>query len=197
MPPPSNVDDRRTGGIEAKGIALPTGFAVRTWTPPGFEQFYRAHHGRLATVLAATTGDLHVARDEDPLSRPIGWWLKEADTRIDGAFEAAFAGTGADRRRWQLLSSLAAGPASRQDIAAALDGFDDSAAIQVVVDELVERGWVEQEHHRLRLTPAGAQRHAELATRVDGVRRRVAGALPQEEYAALVRLLARLVRGLD
>ncbi|CAN5502094.1 hypothetical protein BH23ACT7_BH23ACT7_07790 [soil metagenome] len=66
-----------------------------------------------------------------------------------------------------------------------------------MVDELVERGWVEQEHHRLRLTPAGAQRHAELATRVDGVRRRVAGALPQEEYAALVRLLARLVRGLD
>lgn len=57
----------------------------------GFEQFYRAHHGRLATVLAATTGDLHVARDEDPLSRPIAWWLKEADTRIDGAFEAAFA----------------------------------------------------------------------------------------------------------
>jgi hypothetical protein len=137
----------------------------------GFEQFYRAHHGRLATVLAATTGDLHVARDEDPLSRPIAWWLNEADTRIDGAFEAAFAGTGPDRRRWQLLSSLAAGPASRQDIAAALDGFDDSAGIQVVVDE--------------------------LATRIDGVRRRVAGALPQEEYAALVRLLARLVRGLD
>ncbi len=42
----------------------------------GFEQFYRAHHGHLATVLAATTGDLHVAREaaDEACARALERW---------------------------------------------------------------------------------------------------------------------------
>lgn len=35
---------------------------------------------------------------EQALERPIGWWLKEADARLDAAFDRALEGRGVDRR---------------------------------------------------------------------------------------------------
>ncbi|MFN2555526.1 MAG: MarR family winged helix-turn-helix transcriptional regulator [Nitriliruptorales bacterium] len=134
---------------------------------------------------------------EDPLSRPIGWWLKEADTRIEAAFQAALEGTGVDRRRWQLLSSLARGPVRQDKITAGLRGFDDAAALDLVVKNLIERGWVERTEGRLLLTPQGEEKHSELVARVDRVRQRVVAALPRDDYVTLVTLLARLVQGFE
>lgn len=133
---------------------------------------------------------------EDPLGRPIGWWLKEADKRIEAAFRAAFQGTGVDRRGWQLLSCLTSGPASQEELAVVLDGFD-AAAVDPAVKDLVERGWVERTQDRLPLTRQGAEKHRELSARVDRVRQRVLAALPRDDYVTLVTLLARLVQGLE
>jgi hypothetical protein len=167
--------------------------------------------------------------DDQALSRPIGWWLKEADARLDRAFDRAFEqardqssdaggrraldqtsdadeGQGLDRsstaaghgrRTWQVLSTLAAGPATAGDVIAGLAAFDSLDAIRAVLDELRNRGDVAEDAGMLRLTEAGTRTHRALAPLAGTVRRQVSAALPEQDYRTLVVLLARLVEGLD
>jgi hypothetical protein len=138
-----------------------------------------------------------VNEDEELLRRPIGWWLKEADARLDAAFDASLAVRRVDRRAWQVLATLAQSAARRQEVAAGLASFDDPAVVDGVVDELHERGWVaELADGSLHLTPDGIREQQALGSLVKEVRHKVAKALPEEDYITLVRLLARLVRGL-
>lgn len=134
--------------------------------------------------------------DEQILKRPIGWWLKEADARLDAAFDSSLSAQRVDRRGWQVLATLARVSTPRADIVASLAAFDRSAVVEDVVDELQRRGWVEEPDGVLRLTPAGTHEQAALAPLVEDVRRLVAAALPEDDYLVLVRLLARLVAGL-
>ncbi len=134
--------------------------------------------------------------DHDLLKRPIGWWLKEADAKLDGAFDTVLAGRGVDRRGWQVLASLSRGETSRVDITGALSSFDESEVVDRVIDDFQERGWVEEAAGVLRLTAIGADEYEKLAPLVDQVRHTVATALPQDDYLALIRLLARLAAGL-
>lgn len=134
--------------------------------------------------------------DDQALTRPIGWWLKEADAQIDAAFDGTLQGTGVDRRGWQVLASLSKSPMRRAELVASLASFDPSSVVEQVLDHLRSQGWVEQSSGRLQLTEAGVRQQESLAPLIDGVRQRIAAALPQEEYAALVGLLARLVAAL-
>ncbi len=134
--------------------------------------------------------------DETAQRRPIGWWLKEADGRIEAAFDGALEGTGVDRRTWQVLTSLGRGPMSLEALAAALGSFDGYATVAGLVDRLRAEGLLDAADGVLRLTAAGIEQERALAPLVDGVRRRVAGALPGDDYATLVSLLARLVDAL-
>lgn len=133
--------------------------------------------------------------DEWLLDRPIGWWLKEADARLDAAFDRALDGSSVDRRGWQVLTSLGKRPANRADLVASLASFDTPDVVDGVLKDLTARGWVEQEGDLLRLTSSGTEQQASLAPRVGDVRRRVQAALPQDDYVALIRLLARLTGG--
>jgi len=58
--------------------------------------------------------------DKQALSRPVGWWLKEADARLDAAFDRSLVGRNVDRRGWQILASLARSPTRRTDVSAFL-----------------------------------------------------------------------------
>ncbi|MPZ95016.1 MAG: hypothetical protein GEU96_08910 [Propionibacteriales bacterium] len=134
--------------------------------------------------------------DEKVLRRPIGWWLKEADARLDAAFDNALADHDVDRRAWQVLATLARSSTPRADIVTTLAAFDQPAAVESVVDNLLSRGWLAEPDSVLRLTPNGVRKQESLAPLVEQVRNKVTGALPGDEYATLVRLLARLVAGL-
>ena len=81
--------------------------------------------------------------------RPIGWWLKTADARIEQAFEDVFESQSITRREWQVLE-----PGSRQVA------------------------------------------HGGAAAGVTTVRSVVSAALPGQNYATLIRLLADLVNAL-
>lgn len=133
---------------------------------------------------------------EQALARPIGWWLKEADARIDAAFDAALESTDIDRRGWQVLASLSRGPTPRAQLVDALASFDSPVVVESVIADLSSRGWIEDAADSLRLTPAGLHQHAEQAPLVDGVRGLIAAALSQDEYVVLVGLLSRLVDAL-
>jgi hypothetical protein len=134
--------------------------------------------------------------DAEILRRPVGWWLKEADARLDAAFDSSLSAQGVDRRGWQVVATLATSSTPRADVVASLAAFDDPDVVEDVVDGLKRRGWVDESNGTLRLTPAGAQKQAALAPLVESVRRHVTGALPEDDYLVLVRLLARLVAGL-
>jgi len=129
--------------------------------------------------------------------RPVGWWLKEADRRLDDAFERALQGPEVDRRGWQVLATLAGGPTTPSGLAGSLASFDSSAVVGDVVARLRAQGWVEESGGLLRLTRDGEREHATLAPLVEGVRQQVAAALPPDDYVALVGLLERLVASLD
>lgn len=134
--------------------------------------------------------------DEQALTRPIGWWLKEADARLDAAFERSLAGRGVDRRGWQVLASLVRRPTRRSELVSSLAPFDSPDEVEGVVAGLTARGWVEESAGLLRLTDDGEREQAALALLVEKVRQQVSAVLSQDEYATLVGLLKRLVAGL-
>lgn len=126
--------------------------------------------------------------------RPLGWWLKEADGRIDGAFDRALGLRGLDRRRWQVLASLARGSMAQADVAAALSRFDDDAEIAEIVTDLVARGLVHRDaDDRLQLSGRGVRVQQEAAREVGVIRDRVGAALGEAGYEELIDLLMQLV----
>jgi hypothetical protein len=129
-------------------------------------------------------------------SRPIGWWLKEADARLDAAFDRALADRNVDRRDWQVLALLARRPTSREEIVASLTAFDPPVAVEAALNGLDSLGWIEGASGLLRLTPDGEHEYAALAPLIDAVRGQVTEALPQDDYATLIGLLERLVAAL-
>ena len=137
-----------------------------------------------------------VGADTRALGRPIGWWLKEADALLDAAFEDGLRGTSVDRRGWQILSSLAQRPTSRDDLVVSLSAFAAPSLVDSVIEGLQERGWIQESPAGLNLSASGVLKQQALAIAVDAVRQKISKALPPEDYEALVSLLARLVAAL-
>lgn len=126
--------------------------------------------------------------------RPLGWWLKEADARIDGTFERALRRHGLDRRGWQVLNTVARGPSTRHGIAAALSRFGDDAEIAAVVADLLDGDLVGRgADDLLELTDRGVRAHRSAAQQVEGIRARVGDALGDDGHEQLIALLTRLV----
>ncbi|MEO5743842.1 MAG: hypothetical protein ABIQ53_04525 [Terracoccus sp.] len=127
--------------------------------------------------------------------RPIGWWLKTADARIEHAFEDVFEGQSITRREWQVLEPVSRAPVLESELLQRLEAF---AGAQDAVNELRRRGLLADGGHGvLTLTDAGQVAHGRAAAGVARVRSAVSAALPEENYATLLRLLAELVDGLD
>jgi hypothetical protein len=127
--------------------------------------------------------------------RPIGWWLKTADARIEQAFEDVFKGQSISRREWQVLEPVSRGSVLEYEVLQNLEAF---AGAQDAVDELRRRGLLaDGADGVLTLTDVGQVAHGRAAAGVATVRSAVSAALPGENYATLLQLLADLVDGLD
>ena len=100
--------------------------------------------------------------DQAQTHRPVGWWLKEANSRLDAAFDAALTGRAVDRRGWQVLATLAQSATPRRQLLDALASFDERAAVEAVLHDLGGRGWVEESGGMLRLTTDGEREHTIL-----------------------------------
>ncbi len=78
---------------------------------------------------------------DDPLRRPIGWWLKHLDGLLDLGFEATLGVQDVSRRQWQILNGLSEGtPPS--ELLASLTVFEESGGVHEALASLVERGWL-------------------------------------------------------
>lgn len=132
-----------------------------------------------------------------PADRPLGWWLKQADVRLDAAFDRVLQGRDVDRRMWQVLASLARQPTDRSALTRSLAPFDEAQVVDSVLGDLAGRGWIAESDGVLALTPEGRREQAALAPLAGEIRRQVAEALPGEDHATLVQLLSQLVAALE
>ena len=126
--------------------------------------------------------------------RPIGWWLKEADARLEHAFDVRLRAHGVTSRRgWQVLASVARAPVARSELVGELATFDPAETVEQLISELEQEGWLAEEAGRLRLTSSGEELYAALRGQAVVIRNWVADALPGSDYATLVSLVRQLV----
>ncbi|MEY2848393.1 MAG: hypothetical protein RI885_1058 [Actinomycetota bacterium] len=148
--------------------------------------------------------------------RPIGYWLKLVDRLIDESFEGSLDEHGVTRRQWQLLNVLGSGPASVEELDAAVAPFtaasvsgveaagveaagaDVSAVsgIEGELAELVESDWVAVSPSGYVLTPRGQQSFERLSLVVDAFRASMSEGVGEADYATTVATLERMALNL-
>jgi DNA-binding MarR family transcriptional regulator len=123
--------------------------------------------------------------------RPLGYWIKEIDRRLEAGLDRLLADEGLTRRHWQVLATLgqrAAGTLAELD--AALAVF--APTVRPQLDDLVHRGWVTGAGGGVALTAEGWTAHERVAERVRAFRAQVTDDLSEQEYVTLVTLLERV-----
>jgi hypothetical protein len=122
--------------------------------------------------------------------RPLGFWLRTVDALITREFAAAFDGANIDRRDWMLLNALS----GDTELPAFAERFIRKGKR---LRGLAERGWVEEAGDGTwSLTDQGRAAKEQLGSIVDGIRSRVAGAVPPEDYATTMASLEAIAREL-
>jgi DNA-binding MarR family transcriptional regulator len=140
---------------------------------------------------------------DDPLRRPIGWWLKHVDALLDVAFEATLGAQQVSRRQWQILNGLA-GETPAADLIASLTVFEDADGVRAALAGLIERGWLRTgastsgaSDASVELSGEGREQHTRIAAEVRAMRTSVTDGLSAEDYRALVTGLARMAENLE
>jgi hypothetical protein len=135
--------------------------------------------------------------------RPIGFWLKLVDGLIDELFAATLNEHGVTRRQWQLLSVLSRGPASVDQLDAAVAPFltrpvDDSEPESSAehLTELIESAWVDATPTGYELTERGRAAYSRLADVVGENRAQVSRGITEAEYTSAIDVLSRMATNL-
>lgn len=128
--------------------------------------------------------------------RPIGYWLRTADQAITADFERTLATRGLTRFHWQVLNLVAdAATIARSELLASMRAFVDRAGLEVLIQELADRGWLTSAAS-LALTDDGRSEHAAVAALVQATRLRLMQGTTAEEYQTVVRVLERMIGNL-
>ncbi len=140
-------------------------------------------------------------------SRPIGFWLKLVDQLIDERFASTLEEHGVTRRQWQLLNVLSRGPATVEQLDAAVAPFlsaststgtepgePESSAEHL--GELIESAWVDATATGYELTERGRTAFDALAETVGELRAELSDGLTPEQYQQTVDALERMARNL-
>lgn len=123
-------------------------------------------------------------------TRPLGFWLRAVDHLLTQEFAAAFEAEGVTRRDGMLLSVLD-GDIDRPGVAERL------ARKGKRLSGLEERGWIARtDDGTWALTDDGRAAKQRLGGIVDGLRARVASAVPAEDYATTMASLEAIAREL-
>ena len=140
---------------------------------------------------------------DDPLRRPIGWWLKQVDGLLDLGFEATLRAADVSRRQWQILNGLAEGMPAKE-LLDSLTVFEDATGVQAAAEALDERGWVDigdanevASDGAVQLSDEGREQHARISAEVRVMRTAVTDGLSEEDYSAVVSGLARMAANLE
>ncbi|GIJ46361.1 hypothetical protein Val02_32470 [Virgisporangium aliadipatigenens] len=128
------------------------------------------------------------------MERPIGYWLKRLDGRIETAFARVLAGEQLTRRHWQLLNVVRETPRDAAGIAGALHPF---TGVDETLDGLTRRGWIAgDDAGRYGLTPAGVAGYAAVAEKAHAMRAAMADGVTEDDYRTTLRVLRRMTDNL-
>ncbi|MBB5839356.1 hypothetical protein [Kribbella italica] len=120
-------------------------------------------------------------------NKPIGWWLKELDRRIEASFERLLAGDGLGRRQWQALNAAA----GDEPIAVALAPFlAGDSELRAATEPLEARGWLVGEE----LTAEGQAALERLTALVVTQRQRLSAGIDDGEYAVALGVLRKMTQ---
>ena len=135
--------------------------------------------------------------------RPIGFWLKLVDRLIDEQFASTLEEHGVTRRQWQLLNVLTKGPATVEQLDAAVAPFlsaatdDDPAESSTEhLAELLDSAWLDATAEGYALTDRGRGAFERLELVVAGQRTQVAEGITPDQYEQTVAVLERMARNL-
>ncbi|MFF2276964.1 hypothetical protein [Agromyces sp. NPDC058126] len=128
-------------------------------------------------------------QNHTPAQRPIGYWLRVVDRKLDDAMLELFADEGITRRDWRRLNVIA-GTVDDTRLRSKLAAHPERLA------PLVERGWVTDEPGAPRLTEEGESSYSALLERVTALRSRVAGAVTPEAFRTTLDSLEAIAREL-
>lgn len=126
---------------------------------------------------------MNTTTENNDSSRPFGYWLKAVDRLMAAEFAAAFESFGVTRREWRMLNRI--------------DGTvaDDAHPLPVhKLHRLIELGWVTDADGPWTLTDEGREAKERLGAIVDGIRAKVADAVPAEDLATTMATLEQLAR---
>jgi DNA-binding MarR family transcriptional regulator len=131
---------------------------------------------------------------------PIGYWLRKADELLTARIDEAQQAHGLSRLEWQMLNVIHEhGTASYQRIVDSLSPFADVPGLVEGIERLIGRESVEAasgDEPVYRLTAAGEALHAAALQSQLAFRRRAMRGIEDDEYAATIRVLQRLVENL-
>ncbi|CAN5412704.1 MarR family winged helix-turn-helix transcriptional regulator [soil metagenome] len=140
---------------------------------------------------------------DDPLRRPIGWWLKHVDGLLDRSFETILGAEDLSRRQWQILNGLAEGTPGKE-LLDSLTVFQDATGVQAALEPLDQRGWVTigdaddvARDGAVQLSDEGREQHTRILAEIRAMRTAVTDGLSEQDYRAVVSGLARMAENLD
>jgi DNA-binding MarR family transcriptional regulator len=137
---------------------------------------------------------------DDEKSRPIGYWLREADELLTRFTNRVQLSNGVSRYEWQVLNLVHRSPDIRYDqIGGVLLPFMDDQALRAIIARLHDRGWLEEIANELpayRLTAAGEKQHVRVRRAQQQVRDTAMRGITPDEYVATVAVLQRMVANL-
>jgi hypothetical protein len=131
--------------------------------------------------------------------QPIGYWLKHADEVITEHVDRVFSDNGFTRFRWQVLNIVyQAGAITRGSLFDTMQIFVDARHQEELIDGFVKEGWlVEGDAAQLTLTDAGKDKRETVFELQSEVRRRAMRGITEQEYAAVIDVLQRVVKNLE
>jgi hypothetical protein len=152
-------------------------------------------------ALAPAVADPN-APDENLAAQPIGYWSGVVNKAVLRHLRDAMASVDLTQPLWWTLNRLVAAGrdgVTREALAAGLAPLaDDADEIPRVPARFLHRGWAtEDEAGVLRVTDAGLAAHAQVKQLVAEVRARLHEGVPDEEYAAALRVLRRIARNAE
>ncbi len=129
-----------------------------------------------------------------PERKPIGYWLKELDRRIEATLDRALAEDGVNRRQWQVMNVLGPAPAARAEVLEALRPFGETGE---ALDELVARGWALRDADaRVALSAEGERVKGALLERIKELRMSIADGVTPEQYNTTIDTLEKMAANL-
>jgi DNA-binding MarR family transcriptional regulator len=148
--------------------------------------------------IEARPREVSVAPANGNVTRPIGYWLRQADLAIAAQYDEVLEDNGLTRLHWQTLNVVRRSEtATRRAVQQALGAFADRTELNEALDELVETGWIVRRRQGYAVTDEGMEGYRDIRRFVADVPRQAAAGIGDKDYSTTVATLERIVHNLS